>query len=355
VQDDLRGVRCTLTSNELAARFRKRIKLVDQTENRRRLDKHVLPVVFRGRKIADTPLDEFTLDHADHVLAQPTLPEGSLRHVAQCMARVLKLAVYPTRVLDRSPFPPGWLPPANKTKERSYLFPQEEAKLLAFEECPLVRRLFFGFLAREGMRRENAVTVEWSNLTLDLPQGEALIVLDMTKNGRGGSWRLDPGTAEALRRWRRICPSDRLVFPTEALPRHRRSRAGQPLVADHGAADLRAALKAAHVDRPKLYEHGGNRLRLRLHDLRATFVTLALAKGETEDWVVRRTGHLSSAMVARYRRDAETAEELNLGWLLPMHEAIPELQALGPGERPKPTLVVVPGPRDEAPLVKTSG
>lgn len=330
------------TNNELAQRFRRRVKEVDQSENERRLKKHVFPIMFGGRRIEDTPLDEFTLDHADHVLAQPTLPEGSLRHVAQCMARVLRLAVYPTRLLDRSPFPPGWLPPPNKAKERSYLFPREESVLLGYTKCPLVRRVFFGFCVREGMRRENAVTLEWSNLSLELPNGEALVVLDVTKNGRGGSWRLDPGTAEALRRWKRMCPSDRLVFPTEALPRFRRRRAGQPMVVDHAAADLRAALKAGGVDRPKLYEHGGNRLRLRLHDLRATFVTLALAKGETEDWVVRRTGHLSSAMVARYRRDAKTAEELNLGWLLPMHEVIPELAGLA-SDRSKPALIVLPG------------
>ncbi len=330
------------TSNELAQRYRRRVKEVDHKENVLRLKKHVFPIAFKGRKIEDTPLNEFTLDHADHVLAQPTLPDRSLRHVAQCMSRVLKLAVYPTRILDRSPFPPGWLPPPNQPKERSYLFPSEEVLLLGHRPCPLVRRILFGFCAREGVRRENAVTLEWTNLTLDLPGGEAIISLDVTKNGRGGTWSLDPGTAEALRRWRRVCPSERLVFPSEALPRYRRRRAGQPLAVEHAAADLRAALQAGGVDRAKLYEHGENRQRLRFHDLRATFVTLAVATGRTEDWVVRRTGHLSSAMVARYRRDAKTAEELKLGWLMPMHEIIPELAGLA-SDRSKPALIVLPG------------
>jgi hypothetical protein len=61
------------TSNELARRYRRRIKEIDHTENRRRLKNHILSVVFRGRTIGDTPLSEFTLDHADHVLAQPRL------------------------------------------------------------------------------------------------------------------------------------------------------------------------------------------------------------------------------------------------------------------------------------------
>ncbi|MCK6536825.1 MAG: hypothetical protein L6Q84_27985 [Polyangiaceae bacterium] len=30
-------------------------------------------------------------------------------------------------------------------------------------------------------------------------------------------------------------------------------------------------------------------------------------------------------MIAKYRREAGTVEELGLGWLLPLHEAIPEL------------------------------
>jgi hypothetical protein len=34
-------------------------------------------------------------------------------------------------------------------------------------------------------------------------------------------------------------------------------------------------------------------------------------------------------MIARYRRQAQTVQELNLGWLKPLHEVIPELATLG--------------------------
>jgi len=316
------------TSNELARRYRGRVKDIDHDENVRKLKKHVYPIVFGSRTIGDTPLDEFGLDHADHVLAQPTLPDGSLRHVAQCMHRIMKLAVYPARILDRSPFPPGWLPPASQQKERGYLYPLEDAALMGYERLAPVWRLFFGFSNREGIRQENAGTIEWANLSLDLPNGAGHIVLDETKNGRGGTWALDPGTAEALRRWRTTCPSSRWVFPTEALPRYRRSRAGQPLYVDHAAGVLREALQKAGVNRPKLFQNGNNRLRIRAHDLRATFVTLALANGRSEDWVMQRTGHSSSIMLARYRREAKTAQELALGWLHPLHEVIPELRSL---------------------------
>jgi integrase len=316
------------TSNTLASQYRGRVRVVDHGENARRLEKHIYPIVFRSRTVGDTPLNEFSLDVADHVLAQPTLPSGSLRHVAQIMHRVMKLAVYPARLLTQSPFPPGWLPPANATRERGYLYPSEDAALMQLTDLPIVWRIFFGFSAREGLRRENAAALEWSNLSLEFAAGVGHLVLDKTKNGRGASWALDAGTTQALLRWRSICPPSRWVFPTEALPRFRRRRQGQSLHVDHAGEILRAALKEAGVTRAKLFEHGEHRLQLRAHDLRATFVTLALANGKTEDWVKQRTGHTSSVMLGRYRREAETASELGLGWLHPLHELIPELAAI---------------------------
>ncbi|MFW5739320.1 MAG: hypothetical protein ACOC1F_03020 [Myxococcota bacterium] len=210
------------TNNELARRFRGRVKQIDHAENIRKLNKHVYPVEYRGRSIGDTPLAEFTLDHADHVLAQSTLPDRSIRHVAQCMHRLLKLAVYPARLLEQTPFPPGWLPAANRVKEGSFLYPSEEEAFLAYTQVPFVKRLLVGVCAREGLRKTKAATLQWSNLYLDLPEGTGHMVLDKTKNGRGGSWALDTGTAEAHRRWRLICPADVWVFPAEALPHSRR-------------------------------------------------------------------------------------------------------------------------------------
>ena len=35
-------------------------------------------------------------------------------------------------------------------------------------------------------------------------------------------------------------------------------------------------------------------------------------------------------MLNRYRRDAESIAELNLGWFAPLHEAVPELAELDP-------------------------
>ena len=57
----------------------------------------------------------------------------------------------------------------------------------------------------------------------------------------------------------------------------------------------------------------------------ATFVTVSLANGKTEAWIGDRTGHRSSTMINRYRRQARTHRELDLGELKPLVDAIPEL------------------------------
>lgn len=48
-------------------------------------------------------------------------------------------------------------------------------------------------------------------------------------------------------------------------------------------------------------------------------------------------------MSARYRVDAASAADLLKSWFAPMHEAIPELAAMGPAQ-------VVTGPRPEEPM-----
>lgn len=101
---------------------------------------------------------------------------------------------------------------------------------------------------------------------------------------------------------------------------------GGPLTPEHRLAEaLRASLYAAGATRAELHSDGTNRRKLRVHDLRATFVTLSLANGRSETWVADRTGHRSSQMINRYRRQARGAHELGLGPLLPLDQAIQEL------------------------------
>ena len=68
--------------------------------------------------------------------------------------------------------------------------------------------------------------------------------------------------------------------------------------------------------------------RIRVHDLRGTFVTVSLANDNTESSISDRTGHRSSAMINNYKRIARGFQELDVGTLSPLDSALPELRAL---------------------------
>jgi len=85
---------------------------------------------------------------------------------------------------------------------------------------------------------------------------------------------------------------------------------------------LRARLLQAGVTRDELHYASPVRPALRAHDLRGSFVTIAFANGRSESWVSDRTGHRSSQMLARYKRAARTAAELDLGDWIPLDVAL---------------------------------
>jgi len=322
-------------SGELATLYPDRVKAIrHQKTNRQRLENHILEVVFQGRRTSDVPLHEFTMDHAEYILRLPTLPAGSRRHVAVVINRLLNLAVTPARLISRSPLPARWLPIQSAPRARCHLYPSEVDGLMGFLGAPLVKRLYVGISVREGPRRGNLVNLEWANL--DLAEGRGTVTFDETKTGEGIAWKLDPGTAEALRRWKTICPSKVWVFPELAVPtKRKRKRRDQPMYTTNLSRLLRGWLLAFGVDRPQLHTASARRLALRAHDLRATFVTVALAVGKTDSWVMDRTGHKSYQMLARYKRSARMAVEMGITWFAPLHEIIPELAALGNGSKEK--------------------
>jgi len=56
---------------------------------------------------------------------------------------------------------------------------------------------------------------------------------------------------------------------------------------NHMAELSRADLETAGIHRPELFERSKSRMPIRVHDLRATFVTLSLADGKSETWAER--------------------------------------------------------------------
>jgi|CZKU01.1.fsa_nt_gi hypothetical protein len=87
--------------------------------------------------------------------------------------------------------------------------------------------------------------------------------------------------------------------------------------------------------RAELFERSASRMPIRLHDLGATFVTVSLANGASEQRVTDRTGHKSSQMLAPYTRQARTWSELALGLLSPLDAVSPEYEALTTSGAPK--------------------
>ncbi len=256
--------------------------------------------------IGKTPVTLVTLEQADQ--ARAAIPPsvkvtGSRRHYSLVIRRVLALAVYPLALLPVSPIPPGWVPAQGKPPAFGYLYPDEERALIACAEVPFIYRLLFGFLARNGCRVSEALGLSRSDVDLET----GLLTLDENKTDDPRQWTLAPDVVRALERHLRASSAEAL-FPD--------------IDGRHIADKLRAFLAQAGVTRAQLFSRTAARRPLRCHDLRATFITLALASGRTETWVMDRTGHKSSQMVNLYRRAARTAEEANLGWLHPLDECL---------------------------------
>ncbi len=136
--------------------------------------------------IGSKALERVTLEDADRVLANlpAHLSPVSRRAVAQALHRALALAVYPARHMRESPIPKGWLPKLKRSKAFTFVYPEEDAALLAHTDVPLVRRLFFGVLAREGMRRDELADLRWDDL--DLQRG--MVRLDVNKTDDPRAW-----------------------------------------------------------------------------------------------------------------------------------------------------------------------
>lgn len=290
------------TSGELARRYPDHVKVKRSAQDdRERLEGYVYPV------IGDVPIASVTLDHAEAVMAAiPTDKRtGTRRQVGQVLRRLLALAVFPLRLRAEQPIPRGFLPRPSKTGFL-WLYPTEEALLLGDRRIPLERRLAYGVLCREGMRAGDLAGLEWPELDLD--RGVINLGAHKTSAHTGArSWVLRPDTAEALRWWH--AHSRRSSGPVLRISL---ARLSEQLRRDLGRLPVRR----------ELLEGQAGRRSLRAHDLRGSFVTVALAGGRSEAWVTDRTGHTSSTQLAAYRRAARSAVELSLGDWRPLLEVL---------------------------------
>ena len=299
------------TSGQLTQDFPDFVKKkASAAEDAYRLARHVYPVA------GDVPVATFGLEDALRVMRKIPAARSAAtrRQVGQLMHRILAMAVFPLRLREANPLPEGFLPKPGPRKAQAYVYPAEDRTLLGCTTIPLCWRILYGFLHREGMRAGEALALRFR----EVDRTRGAVRLDTNKTGDARAWSLSPGVAEALEAWRvlRGAGEADLVFV------HQR---GGEIRDNHLADRYREHLRAAGIDRAELFERGPHRRHVTFHATRAAMVTVALAAGESEWRVTDKTGHKDASQIARYRRQARTAAELNLGAFAPLLAAIPEL------------------------------
>lgn len=295
------------TSGELSRLWPDHVKEKDWDDDRSRLDRYVYP------HVGGVPVVSFSFDHASLVLSKLPVDrvrrDATRRHVAQIMGRLMHVAVFPGRLIVATPLPRGWLPKIKDRRHYSCLYPREEALLLAHEASSAAFRLFCGILNREGMRLSELFDSAWKQWNLV----EGTFTTAKTKTDDPRMWAIRPDVAEALRLWRDHVGTDARPFAPLDQELTDRTKIAEA---------FRDAIKAAGVDRAELFETTEHTGQLRAHDMRATFVTLALAEGKPDTWIRDRTAHKSTSMIDRYRRAARQFAELSVGSLPDLVEAL---------------------------------
>jgi integrase len=266
------------------------------------------------RRLGELPLGEVTVDHAMAAMAQ--LPDecrrpATRRQYAQLIGRVLKLACFPTALIAVSPLPRNFLPTVPEGDlVFPHFYPDEDLRLMRCESIEYGWRVLFGLCNREGGRLgEFLRRLKWSGIDvrrgeLRLPGGE------FRKNGKPGVWQAEPGSIEALEPLRALGGEG----PFTHLPDDRKW--------SDRLADM---MRAAGLEREALYYSNVSEgfRRMRGHDTRATYITLALASGLAESHIMARTGHTTSKMVHRYDHAAEALGASDAGSkLMPLDHAV---------------------------------
>jgi len=306
----------------------------DHVATKRTADMDVSRLKVLNDLVGDVAIADFRVEHAEDAMRR--LPErcrtsATRRAYAQVLSRVLSLAVYPLRVIAVSPLPKGFLPKTRQDRALQTLFPDEERDLLACTTVPLVYRMLYGYLSRTGARKSEAIGSEpddeepMTPLTwecFDLARGAVLIGRSKTEKPRPVA--LEPSVARALTKWRAMRRDEPATAPVFA------DETGTVVGVKQSAELFREHLKLARVARVELHTKTKDSLPVRVHDLRALFVTASLAEGKPETWIRDRTGHKTLSMLDRYRRQARMFEELNLGSLVPLDAGIPELGDAAP-------------------------
>lgn len=260
--------------------------------------------------LGDKPVDEITRE--DVVAAKSAIPEGigqaAFARYARHIRIVMGLAVAPLELIDVSPVPAKFVPGYGPKRALGFLYPDEDAQLLSAPDdlVPFNYRFYYGLLARTGLRPTEGRRLTFGNF--DLRRSILSIDKTKTKTPRAFVVSADVTAVVLAERERRSATEDDLLFPDV----EKKDIAGT----------FREHLTLAGIDRRALHQRTAERRPLRVHDLRGSFVTIALANGCNEDWVMQRTGHTTSGMLSKYRRQVDYARDAELTWWQPLDKCL---------------------------------
>jgi integrase len=265
--------------------------------------------------VGNTPVTQMTkrqFSSVYHELGRKGLRDETRVYIWKLMYRVMQLAHDPLELLPSNPIPRGKKPAIEDHRRTPALLPEDDEQLLGCQAVSIHNRMLYGFLAREGMRRGEALKLQWCDVTA------AVLNAFSQKTGKESARMWQHDTHAALVAYKaRYCPD---AGPADYVFAR----------AQHMSEVFRTALKHAGVfaRRPELAMHSrerGERRQIRLHDLRRLFITLAVASDKSDAWIRTRTGHTSSRMIVHYTDLADMHRSRGRVTLVAMHVSIPEL------------------------------
>ena len=272
----------------------------------RNLRLHVIPAIG-GIQLQDLDPGHLNRLYAELLASgrKDTKPGGlslrTVRYIATIVGAALDDAVRWGRVVRnvaRLADPPSTS--AARSPEMKTWSSQELARFLDLESADRYWPAWL-FLATTGCRRGEALGLRWADVDLGGSRAsirqtitmvaQQIVVAPRTKTGKGRQIELDARTVEVLRAWKVRQAQERLLLGVG--------------YADHGLVFTYLDGRPYHPGRfsrefDRRVERHGLR-RIRLHDLRHTWATLALEAGIPVEIVAERLGHSVAVCAATYR------------------------------------------------------
>lgn len=249
------------------------------------------------------------------------LRQATKKQAYQATRRLFALSIKPGRLRSDNPVSVDLLPGPDSPKLFSFLYPDELLAVLACEQVPLARRVYYALATYTGLRKSSLGVFVWHSL--DFEHLTVTSLVSKTKLPQIFAQQDDqlPGLAS-------------LMVVLKRYHEHRGAPASHmPIVTlddlnckeDREAAALRTDLKAAGITRTLLFTRSNQVEPLRFHDLRATFVTWAKRASKGDGWISDRTGHMTREIMDRYDRGARMLADLKYVPFPDISAAIPEL------------------------------